>query len=216
MTIEKVITMFDWTNFFVGIISLVLGVLALALSLYFYNKSKDSEKAASNTLEAIKAQTEMLKDITQKQLSRLIKNVTEQKPVEEFLTIITAMRDTPQSTLQLHLKDQEIETLTAQAIEGYIGAYFYCAVANAWSQTYLPEMENFNSEDSLHNLVRNLVDASARDFHNIESLLARVHPTRIQSNPVASYYNSTQQHWAALVKDAITAMSEKSKNRPTS
>jgi hypothetical protein len=211
MTEQTLITAFDFTNFVVGIISFALGILAFCLSIYFFNKAKEAEKATTNALEAIKAQTETLKDITAKQMTRLIKNVTEQKqPIEEFLTIITAVRDIPQNNVQLQLKDREIETLTSQAIEGYIGAYYYCACTNVWAQFYLPEISEFNNDDPFHTLVRGIVDLSARDFHNLKGILSKV-PGLIQSSSVSTYYDAAEREWAGLVKDSITHMSEKAK-----
>lgn len=104
-----------------------LAVLAIVLSVIFFISAKNSEKSTSNALENIKAQTEILRDITAKQMTRLIKSATDQRPIDEIITLITTVKSIPDSNL-LQIKEQEVRSLTTQAIEGYIGSYYYSAV----------------------------------------------------------------------------------------
>jgi len=117
--------------------SIALGVLAIWLSVYFFNQSKNAEKQTAATLEGIKAQTEMLKDITSKQMNRLIKGVTDMRPNEEMITqLISVIKLMPDSH-GLQLKDIQIEQITTETVTAYIALYYYCGLTNVSSQGYL-------------------------------------------------------------------------------
>ena len=63
-------------NVTAAIVSIILGILAIVLSLWFYRQTKDTEKEVSRSLSKIETQAEMLQKITGKQLDRLTKFVT--------------------------------------------------------------------------------------------------------------------------------------------
>ncbi len=192
-----------------GLVSIALGVLAIWLSIYFYNQAKNSEKQTATTLAEIKAQAETLKDITAKQMTRLIKHATDQRPIEEILTIITSVKNFPDTNLQLHLQQQEINALTTQAIEGYIGSYYYSAVANCLLQFYLPDAQNFDDTNQTHIFTKTMIDMSYNDFNNLKVLFGKINRALVQSSPVYSYYTSAEQFWAPLVKDSAMCFVEK-------
>lgn len=175
----------------------IVSVIAIVISAIFFIAGKNSEKATSNTLESIKAQTEILRDITAKQMSRLIKSATDQRPIDEIVTLITTVRSIPDHNLQL--KEQEVRDLTAQAVEGYIGSYYYAAVANCLSQTLLPAPDAYNPADQGHVLVKQIVDKSHRDFQNLVALFQRVDSGLVNNNSVSSYFHEAQS-WASTVK----------------
>ena len=195
--------------FISGVVSVILGFLAIALSVVFYIQAKTAEKETTKTLERIQAQAEMLKSITDKHMTRLIRHATEQRPIEEILTIITSVKNIPDTNLQLQLQQQEINALTVQAVEGYIGSYYYSAVTNCLLQPYLPAAENFDSNNEFHIFVKTLIDMSHMDFNNLKTLFTRVNQTLIQNNPVFSYFTSAEQFWSPLVKDSATCFVEK-------
>ncbi|PIV53098.1 MAG: hypothetical protein COY53_06055 [Elusimicrobia bacterium CG_4_10_14_0_8_um_filter_37_32] len=191
-----------------GCVSIILGFLAIALSVYFFIQSKISEKEVSNTLENIKAQTNTLQKITATQMTRLIKGVTEIRPEQEIIThLISLINVTPQQDM-IREKDLQIENLTQEAITAYIASYYYSAVTNCLFQAnLLPENEIENSE--LNNRVKNMIDKSYTDFNALENILNRVHTTRIQGNPLYNYYQETRNIWMQGVKDSKTTMESK-------
>lgn len=195
--------------FISGVVSVILGFLAIALSVVFYIQAKAAEKETEKTLERIQAQAEMLKGITDKHMTRLIRHATEQRPIEEILTIITSVKNFPDTNLQLHLQQQEINTLTTQAIEGYIGSYYYSAVANCLLQFYLPDAQNFDNTNQTHIFTKTMIDTSYNDFNNLKTLLGRIKQNLIQDNSAYSYYTSAEQFWTPLVKDSAMCFIEK-------
>jgi len=52
------------------VVSFVFGGFAIWLSLYFYTKAKDTDKAVSNSLEAIRAQSDALQRLTARWMDR--------------------------------------------------------------------------------------------------------------------------------------------------
>lgn len=192
-----------------GLMSIVLGVFAIWLSIYFFNQSKNAERQTATRLAEIKAQAEILKDITAKQMTRLIRHATEQRPMEDIFTLISTVKNIPDTNIQLHLQQQEIANLTAQAVEGYIGSYYYSAVTNCLLQLYLPDAKSFDSNNQLHTFVKTIIDMSYKDFNNLKALFASVSQDLIQNSPVSSYYISVEQFWSPLVKDSATCFIER-------
>jgi hypothetical protein len=118
-----------------GIVSVLLGLLAIGISLYFYTQTKNTEKDVSGLLEGIRAQTETLQKIVGRQMDRLIRGVTEQAPSSDFSALyemIGAIKDIPTTVITLLQAPSSSSTQAAQwwkeeAIKGYIGAYYYAA-----------------------------------------------------------------------------------------
>ena len=57
---ESAIQIGFWINLTASVVSVVLAILAICFSIYFYRKSKDTERSVSNALAEIKAQTDAL------------------------------------------------------------------------------------------------------------------------------------------------------------
>jgi hypothetical protein len=76
-----------------SVASLILAVIAIWLSLYFYSKSKDTETEVRVVLGQIKQQTESLERLSARQLMRLTRAVTEPRPlVDDSLHALLRLR----------------------------------------------------------------------------------------------------------------------------
>lgn len=64
-------------NTAVGLMSMVLGGLAIWLALHFYTKSKDTERQIAVTLEGIKAQSDVLQKLTGRWMDRFMRHATD-------------------------------------------------------------------------------------------------------------------------------------------
>ena len=85
-----------------SVVSIILGLVAIAVSIYFFVTNQKTEKNVSNSLTKIETQTEMLQKITGRQIDRLTKFVTEPKPsiIDESLPdIISRLTELPQTML---------------------------------------------------------------------------------------------------------------------
>lgn len=65
-----------------GIVSLIIGGLAIWLSVFFYNQSKNSEANVKITLAEIKIQAEVMHKVSGRLMERFTKYVTDSPPTE--------------------------------------------------------------------------------------------------------------------------------------
>lgn len=79
-----------------SIASIILAVIAIGMSVYFYTQSKNTETKVESSLESIKAQTDTLQKLTGKWMDRLTKYVTDSNPYDQtFIHIISALKELP-------------------------------------------------------------------------------------------------------------------------
>ncbi len=72
----------DLVNLISSIASLILSIIAIWLSLYFYKESKNNEQNVNNALSEIKIHTATLEKLTGKWLDRLTRFVTSPQPMD--------------------------------------------------------------------------------------------------------------------------------------
>jgi len=174
-----------------SITSIILAVLAIILSLVFYGKSKDSERAVSSALEGIRAQTDALQRLTGRWMDRLTRYATEPKPADETLIILTQLiREFPVHIAtvlrpQAPGQQQDIAALQNEALLGYIGIYYYTALTNIWTQPYLPQGD---TPPPAGDPARDIVDSSFADFFWLDRIINGLDPARVQASPLNGLY----------------------------
>ncbi len=82
-----------------------------------------------------------------------------------------------------------VDAMTRELISCYIGLYYYSALANYWSQFYLPPLNELDPKNEFHMLVQRAVDQSAADFTAMANVLTRADQQRVQENPLAHILN---------------------------
>lgn len=208
----------DVLNVSVGVVSLILGVFAILLSVYFFMKAKDSEKETARTLEAIKVQTEALQKLTGRWMDRLTRYATEPRPADEgLMQLVSAMANLP-TTILTHLRvttttqatSSNDEALIGELVDSYIALYYYVAIANVTAQTLLPSMEAFDTSVPEHSNVKRLVDQTHTDFQYITNLVASVHASRLSMSRVRHLYEDARINWGPLVRNADSAWASRS------
>jgi hypothetical protein len=84
----------DIINFFSSVASLILAIISIWLSLYFYSKSKDTEKHVDEALTEIKTHAGTLERLTGKWMDRFTRYVTTPQPMdaatEKLIDVIKA------------------------------------------------------------------------------------------------------------------------------
>lgn len=189
-----------------SVVSVILGILAMALSIYFFVQSKDTENAVSSSLAKIETQTESLQRLSSRYMDRLTRYVTEDKPgsmAESVPTLIAILSQLPQTltaTLtQVSPRDKSQELMT-EIYSCYIALYFYIAQTNYWSQYYLPKVCDFKEENEFHTLVRRIVDMSDADFAAMAGILAKCDQTQLQTNNLAHLLSETKDFWRTRIR----------------
>ena len=201
----------DWLtvlNTSVGLMSLVLGGFAIALSVYFYDKAKNAERETAKALEAIRAQSDALQRLTGKWMDRFTRHATEPKPADEgLLTLVSAVANLP-TLILTHLRVQpesgdpgNEEALRSAVVDGYIALYYYTALANVASQALLPPEEDFDPGEPRHGELKRIVDSSAADFDYMARTLQGIHGNRLASSPYVRLLTEARDVWRPIVRN---------------
>lgn len=80
--------------------SLILAILAICLSIYFFVRGKDTEKAVSSSLAKIETQADTLQRLNARWMDRLTRYVTEERksPSDDAVSqLITILSQVPQT-----------------------------------------------------------------------------------------------------------------------
>jgi len=214
----QVITMswVDLLNASVGVVSLILGAFAIALSVYFFVKAKESEKEAAKTLEAIRAQTDALQRLTGRWMDRLTRYATEPRPADEgLMMLVNTMANLP-TTILTHLRVQTTtdpnvsnEQLIGELVDCHIALYYYIAVANVTAQALLPSPDSFDATIPEHANVQRIIDLTSSDFQYMINMLSRVHGARLNASRVRHLYDEAQASWRPLVRNTQDALASR-------
>lgn len=190
-----------------SIVSTILGVGAVALSLYFFVASKRTEKEVASALTKIQTQTEMLQKLTGKQLDRLTRFVTteRQDPTTEvtrlFLTFTEAIKPLSASIPPAEA-GANADQLRAELLTCYIAMYYYAAITNFWSQLHLPAAAEFDETNEFHMMTKRAVDMSATDFDYMAGILGRCDERALTGSPLAHLLAEAKDQWRQWVRAA--------------
>jgi len=190
-------------NLAASITSIVLAVVAILLSVLFFFNAKAAESSATNALEGIKGQTSALQELTRRWMDRLTRAVTTVRPQDEMLMQVVAAITNMPSTMSANLAPDRshVDALTNSTVHGYIGAYYYAALANVVVQSHLPPLGRYNDNAELNNIIKRLVDSSCSDAHTFRNLL-NSDRTRLENSPAFPWFQEAENNWLALLKDS--------------
>src|SRR5262249_10516810 len=82
----------------------------------------------------------------------------------------------------------------------YICLYYYAALANYWSQFYLPDKTDFDPSDAFHTLVTRVVDGSQADFEHMANTLAQCDQARVERTATVRILRETKDLWRHHVR----------------
>jgi uncharacterized protein YoxC len=186
----------DIVNLSGSIVSIILAAIAIILSFYFYNQSKDTEKEVAKSLCSIETQSEMLQKLTARWMDRLTKYATDARPYEETINqLCLTIQEIPKTitgTSQLPQAQEQLEALTKDAVAGFVGLYYYSYLSNVYLQGYLPVSSEFDSDNEFHNIIKMTIDQSYNDFSYVKGVLDNTEHEKIDNNPLKSYYEAVE------------------------
>ena len=182
-----------------GAVSIILGLVAIALSVWFFVQTKNTETATSRALEGIRSQTETLSKISGQQLKRLTDLLGEHVRAPDttgdaLKMLVAALENVASRPEKSFIGSEDVErTPTGDVIRDhkipllpneidkdmvrdylltlFLSLYYYTAYANFFSQNHLPAEKDYKEDNALHRMVRQLLDVSARDFQAIKAAL---------------------------------------------
>jgi len=199
--------------------SIILALLAIILSVWFFVLSKKTEKESSSSLTKIETQADSLQKLTGKWMDRLTKYVTTDRPSPLEPAINTMFSQLPQAIIQFITQTQIPSNKgdLSFTIEQYhitaISLYFYSAQTNYWCQRYLPHAKDFDENNDSHKLIRRIIDTSYADFHLIHNHLLNANQNDLSRSKVYNIYLETKDSLAQYIRSVadIFILEQKSK-----
>lgn len=176
-------------NLIASIFSIVIGVLALFLSIIFFFSAKKSERNSELAMIGIKEATTSLNSLSMKMLNKVTGVLVSPRPNDEKLTDI--LREIS-GIGKLKINDEESSNFTKAQLEQFrvdnlISTYYYCTLTNLAYQTMLPSMIG---EVADYQPVANMVNQTKLDCLTLQSWLNNTdnNITKINNSPVKFLY----------------------------
>lgn len=198
--------------------SIILAIVSLFLSLWFFTKSKETEQLVTNALAEIKSQTNTLQNLSGKYLDRLTRYVTQPKITDSSLSpenalALAQLPNTIQNVLgQINSVSDSGDEQEDDTLDLIIMLYLNVAQTNFYVQGYLPSAIDFDETNSAHIQIKNILDTTYQNFHYIETRLRSYSTKDIEENYWYPSYSEVQARLKHLVKDANQTMVSKMKS----
>jgi len=197
-------------------VSLILGGVAIWLSLYFYTQAKNTELRVQVALEGIKTQTDALQALNGKHLDRLTKYVTtpREESTQTAQLFAATIRDIPDIVLRLLPPPQAgTHVSRSEIVHTYLALWNYTATANIWASFCLPSPQNFNEET--HRIVKYVVDRSAADFNYMTGLVDQLRQDEIMACAPSyiQFYREVQDNLRGMVGDTAHYFAQRAREQ---
>lgn len=199
-------TMPEIWSIIASIVSVILGFFAIGISIWFFVINRGTEKNVSNSLTKIETQASILQKISGRQLDRFTKYFTEPKasmPEEFFTQLISVLSHLPSTliTQGQQLPSQQMSPEVTQfIIMFYIITYFYTAQTNIWAQSFLPDADDFDEQNSLHIGIKRVIEMSFADCCSVANILQKCEQQQLVVNPLNDLLIETRDIWKDYVK----------------
>jgi len=171
-----------------SIASLSLSIAAIWMSVYFYRKSKDTEKSVAVSLRGIESQTSTLSSITEKHMGQLIGSFTGLRPIEEVLVRFIENTRLEETTIDRNLTLPTNSDPNSQRGNKEISlaakAAYYAALTNAFMQA---QIHFFRDKDT--STQNNMLNKSYRDFNILKRELENIDSTTPEYESIQTVIN---------------------------
>jgi hypothetical protein len=190
-----------------SIVSCIMALVAIAMSVYFYTQSKNTETVVKASLEGIRTQTDALQKLTGRWMDRLTRYVTtpQEPTIETQHQLLIAIKDLPRdiaSKLPVPSQASAQQDLLRESVACYCALYYYTAVANWWAQSCLPPIQDFDRNPEYSQFVKKAVDESYRDFSIMAQTLDKVDRSLLASVPLKNLADKARDEYKAFVRDS--------------
>ncbi len=194
-----------------SIASIILAVVAVILSVYFYTQAKNSEKEVTKSLSKIEAQADTLSKITGKQLDRLTKHATERRTSENdpdiraFIDLATSMTQGLTQTSQEQVSQPQHNR--NETLKYTIGSLYYCSTTNYYALMSLPEAALYDENNDFHATTKRLLDLTKSDVIFLTNHLKDVTQEEIEQSGMKALYDEAISIWVPRTKDSASSFS---------
>lgn len=187
-----------------NIASLVLSVLAMVLSIWFFVLAKNSESETKRALEGIRTQTDALQKLAGRWLDRFTKHLIDDRPFDSSLEIVKVVSEIPEKISQyLQVNVAHVQQNRTELISCYLALQYYIGLTNVMAQNHLPALAQFDEKNDVHKLLRQVVDSSAIDCAAMEVTIGKIAASDIISNPLGHLRAIFLEHWQSDVKGSL-------------
>jgi hypothetical protein len=201
----------DWFTLVSTIASLILAVLAIWLAIYFFVKSKNSEKESASLLVRINSQTDLLHKVSNKLLDKYVAYSTQPKQADETYVLLAQV---VQTTLSQGLASNGTTAANQQVMQElttiYIAVLYYSALSNVYLQGAIPSEMTEAELEQQSPWLRTLLDRSSADFFVANEWLNQNGGGYIESSTAKQYYQEmTDGEFTKVVKDTFGAFAQR-------
>jgi hypothetical protein len=164
----------DWLGLLglvAGLVSIVLGVIAIWLSLHFYHQAKGSETAVGTMLADIRAQTATLERIAGRQLDRLTRFATQPRQEDPQVSqLMVIFRELTAVALSPGDSEPQTEPLPDHVRALYNVLYFSALANIGWNRQLLPASQRSPDDQWIANFVDETHQFFFAHFHMLQGL----------------------------------------------
>src|SRR3989442_6696881 len=157
-----------------GLVPVLVGIVAIWLSLHFYHQAKGAETTVSTALADIRAQTATLERIAGRQLDRLTRFATQPRPedpqVSELMIIFRQL-----TAVALAPDGPDREDPPPEHVQAMYNVMYFSAVANiGWNRQLPPASERSADDQGIANFVDETHQFFFAHFHMLQGLVETV------------------------------------------
>ena len=192
-------------------VSIILGILAIGITIYFYEKTKKTEINVAKSLAKIEAETGTLQKVTSTVMQKLTDYATTEQHnplVDSIERLLELQMSMGYDTRNINIPSNDgasLENLKAELITCYLIIHNRAAILNYLAKRSLPYIEDYDPADEIHALFGRLVDTSCDDFLHLDKILTYVTEEELNLNPLISTYHETQEIWKPMVQTTAEA-----------
>jgi len=178
---------FTSLSFYTGMISLILGVISLPMSLYFYHKANISEIKNTEILCQISNKTDMLDKITNRMLEKALGHISSslEKTIDSISQIALDKNSPQQGT-----------TINTDEISLKISLFNYILKTNFLAKALYVKTNN----DNLRNFSAITINKSYFDYEKLRDEIASIDPTELKNSKLYDSYISNKDSYESVVK----------------
>lgn len=207
-------TALDWIGITSSLASLILSVLAIWLSLYFFKAGKASEREAAVTLAAMQSQVKAIESLTGRWMDRFTRHATREPSPDPIALRLLEKMELLSSPVSRQVAI-EIEATNrppdAEMVDLLIVLAYYTAIANFHACGFVPSAENYDEKNGFHTMVLRHVDQSIADFNLVIGRLNQVDPGALTKSRVSWMLEEIRQIWVGLIRTSAQKMAERAK-----
>ena len=173
---------FTTISFYTGMVSLILGIISLILSLYFYNKANQSEVRTNAILKDIESKTSILDKITLRMLDKTISHLS-----SSFSHLLTSVSQTaPKKVKSISTDDKSVK----------LSLFNYILRTNFLAKALYAKAEN----EYTIKFSKEIIRSSYADYQILDKEISQIKKEELIKSPLYDEYVSNKKFYEDIVQ----------------